>query len=172
MGGFNVKQKLGFLIFFAILMLVVVGGAGLIGAKRIEAALTVMSEEKLPTVNTLSNIRTNMATLHSLCLEASLWREKKYAQKYFKNISRRIPAIDKELTTAVDQYDKLSLSAEEAEAWTAFKSTYANWYTYSTRTSKVIEQLAAIEDNGSNTEEAMAKQAELFDDYDMSVSPW
>ena len=172
MGSFNVKQKLGFLIFFAILMLVVVGGAGLIGAKRIESALTVMSQEKLPTANALSNIRTNMATLHSLCLEASLWREKKYAQKYFKTISRRIPAVDKELVAAVEQYDKMPLSAEEGEAWNAFKSTYTNWYTYSTRTAKVIEQLANIEDNGSNTEEAMAKQADLFDDYDMSVSPW
>ena len=172
MGSFNVKQKLGFLIFFAILMLVVVGGSGLVGAKRIESALNVMSEEKLPTANTLSNIRTSMATLHSVCLEASLWREKKYAQKYFKNISRRIPAIDKELTTAVAEYEKIKLSEEEAKAWEAFKGTYTNWYTYSTRTAKVIEQLAAIEDNGSNTEEAMAKQAELFDDYDMSVTPW
>ena len=59
MGSFNVKQKLGFLIFFAILMLVVVGGSGLVGAKRIESALNVMSEEKLPTANTLSNIRTS-----------------------------------------------------------------------------------------------------------------
>ena len=172
MGSFNVKQKLGFLIFFAILMLVVVGGSGLVGAKRIESALNVMSAEKLPTANTLSNIRTSMATLHSVCLEASLWREKKYAQKYFKNISRRIPAIDKELTTAVAEYEKIKLSEEEAKAWEAFKGTYTNWYTYSTRTAKVIEQLAAIEDNGSNTEEAMAKQAELFDDYDMSVTPW
>ena len=72
MGNFNVKQKLGFLIFFSILMLVVVGLAGLTGAKRIESALTVMSEEKLPTANILSNIRTSMATLHGLCLEASL----------------------------------------------------------------------------------------------------
>ncbi len=172
MGGYNVKQKLGFLIFFAILMLVVVGGAGLIGAKRIESVLNVMSEEKLPTANTLSNIRTSMATLHSVCLEASLWREKKYAQKYFKNINRRIPAIDKALTAAVAAYETIKLSPAEAEAWQAFKRTYSNWYTYSTRTAKVIEQLAAIEDNGSNTEEAMAKQADLFDDYDMSVTPW
>ena len=57
MGGYNVKQKLGFLIFFAILMLVVVGGSGLVGAKRIESALNVMSEEKLPTANTLSSRR-------------------------------------------------------------------------------------------------------------------
>ena len=144
MGGYNVKQKLGFLIFFAILMLVVVGGAGLIGAKRIESVLNVMSEEKLPTANTLSNIRTSMATLHSVCLEASLWREKKYAQKYFKNINRRIPAIDKALTAAVAAYETIKLSPAEAEAWQAFKRTYSNWYTYSTRTAKVIEQLAAI----------------------------
>jgi hypothetical protein len=57
MGNFNVKQKLGFLIFFSILMLVVVGVAGLVGAKRIESSLTIMSEEKLPTANMLSNIR-------------------------------------------------------------------------------------------------------------------
>lgn len=127
MGNFNVKQKLGFLIFFSILMLVVVGVAGLVGAKRIESSLTIMSEEKLPTANMLSNIRTNMATLHGLCLEASLWREKKYAQKYFKNVMRRLPSVDKELTAAVAEFDKLVLPPEEAEAWTAFKGVYTNW---------------------------------------------
>lgn len=172
MGNFNVKQKLGFLILFAILMLVVVGVAGLSGAKRIEGALTVMSEEKLPTANTLSTIRTSMATLHAACLEASLWRDKKYSQKYFKNIVRRIEPLDKELTAAVSQYDTLVLAPEEAEAWKAFKGTYTNWYTYATRTGKVIALLANNDDNGSNTEAAMEKQAELFDDFDMSVSPW
>ena len=115
MGGYNVKQKLGFLIFFAILMLVVVGGSGLVGAKRIESALNVMSEEKLPTANTLSNIRTSMATLHSVCLEASLWREKKYAQKYFKNISRRIPALDKELTADGRSLEEVFLALTGAQ---------------------------------------------------------
>ena len=127
MGNFNVKQKLGFLIFFSILMLVIVGLSGLTGAKRIESSLTVMSEEKLPAANILSNIRTSMATLHGLCLEASLWREKKYAQKYFKNINRRIPAIDKALTAAVAAYETIKLSPAEAEAWQAFKRTYSNW---------------------------------------------
>jgi methyl-accepting chemotaxis protein len=172
LGRFNVKQKLGFLIFCAISMLVVVGLAGLMGAKRIENALTVVSEEKLPTANTLSTIRNSMATLHSVCLEASLWRGKKYAQKYFKSIHRRIGPLDKELTEAVDKYDKLTLAAEEREAWEAFKSTYVNWHTYATRTSKVILELGNNEDNGSNTEEAMAKQEGLFDDFDMSVAPW
>jgi len=49
-------------------------GAGLSGAKRTEGALTVVSEEKLPTANTLSTVRNSMATLHVACLEASLWR--------------------------------------------------------------------------------------------------
>ncbi len=172
MGNFNVKQKLGFLIFFSILMLVVVGLAGLTGAKRIESALTVMSEEKLPTANILSNIRTSMATLHGLCLEASLWREKKYAQKYFKNVMRRLPSVDKELTTAIAQFDKLALPPEETEAWNAFKGVYTNWYNYSIRTTKVIEQLANIEYSGSNDDEAMEKQKELFSDYDGALLPW
>ena len=47
MGKFNVKQKLGVLIFFAIVMLVIVGGAGLLGAKQIQSALSVISEEPL-----------------------------------------------------------------------------------------------------------------------------
>jgi len=172
MGNFNVKQKLGFLIFFSILMLVVVGLSGLAGAKRIESSLTVMSEEKLPTANVLSNIRTNMATLHGLCLEASLWREKKYAQKYFKNVMRRLPVVDKELTAAVAEFDKLALPPEEAEAWNAFKSVYTNWHNYSTRTTKVIEQLATIEYTGGNDDEAMEKQKELFGDYDAALLPW
>ena len=172
MGNFNVKQKLGFLIFFSILMLVVVGLAGLTGARRIESALTVMSEEKLPTANILSNIRTSMATLHGLCLEASLWREKKYAQKYFKNVMRRLPSVDKELTTAIAQFDNLALPPEETEAWNAFKGVYTNWYNYSVRTTKVIEQLANIEYSGSNDDEAMEKQKELFSDYDGALLPW
>jgi methyl-accepting chemotaxis protein len=172
MGNFNVKQKLGFLIVFAIFMLVIVGLAGFTGAKRIEGALTVMSEEKLPTANTLSTIRNSMATLHALCLEASLWREKKYAQKYFKNINRRIDPIDKELTEAVSKYDGLNLSPEEAEAWKAFKGTYANWHIYADRTRKVIEQLASNDDNGSNTDSAMEKQVALFEDFDTAMTPW
>ncbi len=172
MGNFNFKQKLGFLIFFSILMLVVVGLAGLTGARRIESALTVMSEEKLPTANILSNIRTSMATLHGLCLEASLWREKKYAQKYFKNVMRRLPSVDKELTTAIAQFDNLALPPEETEAWNAFKGVYTNWYNYSVRTTKVIEQLANIEYSGSNDDEAMEKQKELFSDYDGALLPW
>ena len=169
MGKFDVKQKLGFLIAFAILMLVIVGGAGLSGARRIEGALTTMSEEKLPTANTLSNIRNSMATLHAVCLEASLWREKQYAQKYFQDITRRIGPIDRELSAAVIQYDKLPLAPEEAEAWKVFKGTYGNWYSYATRTAKAIEQLAA---NDSNAEGAMDEQASLFDKFDISVTPW
>lgn len=172
MRNLNVKQKLGFLIAFAILMLVVVGVAGLVGSKRIESALNVMSEEKLPTANTLSDIRTNMATLHGLCLEASLWREKKYAQKYFKNVMRRIPVVDKDLTTAVAAFDKLALPPEEAEAWQAFKSVYTNWYNYSVRATKVIDQLANVEYSGGNDDEAMEKQKEAFADYDGVLLPW
>ena len=172
MRNLNVKQKLVFLIAFAILMLVVVGVAGLVGSKRIESALNVMSEEKLPTANTLSDIRTNMATLHGLCLEASLWREKKYAQKYFKNVMRRIPVVDKDLTTAVAAFDKLALPPEEAEAWQAFKSVYTNWYNYSVRATKVIDQLANVEYSGGNDDEAMEKQKEAFADYDGVLLPW
>ena len=172
MRDLNVKQKLGFLIAFAILMLVIVGVAGLVGSKRIESALNVMSEEKLPTANTLSDIRTNMATLHGLCLEASLWREKKYAQKYFKNVMRRIPVVDKELTTAVEAFDKLVLPPEEAEAWQEFKSVYTNWYNYSVRATKVIDQLANVEYSGGNDDEAMEKQKEAFADYDGVLLPW
>ena len=172
MSNFNVKQKLGFLIAFAILMLVIVGVAGLVGSKRIESALNVMSEEKLPTANTLSDIRTNMATLHGLCLEASLWREKKYAQKYFKNVMRRIPDVDKQLTTAVEAFDKMPLPPEEAEAWQAFKSVYTNWHNYSVRATKAIEQLANIEYSGGNDDEAMEKQKEAFADYDGVLLPW
>ena len=172
MGNLNVKQKLGFLIAFAILMLIIVGVAGLVGSNRIESALNVMSEEKLPTANTLSDIRTNMATLHGLCLEASLWREKKYAQKYFKNVMRRIPVVDKELTTAVEAFDKLVLPPEEAEAWQEFKSVYTNWYNYSVRATKVIDQLANVEYSGGNDDEAMEKQKEAFADYDGVLLPW
>ncbi len=80
MGRFNLNQKLGFLIAFVILMRVIVGGAGLSGAKRIEGALPVVSEERLPTANTLSTVRNSMATLHVACLEASLWRFVQYRQ--------------------------------------------------------------------------------------------
>lgn len=172
LGNFSVKKKLGFLILFAILMLLVVGVAGLAGAKRIDGALTVVSEDKLPAANELATIRNSMATLHSVCLEASLWREKKYSQKYFKNIFRRIEPLNTELMKAMENYEKLGLSEEETEAWKKFKETSANWHTYAKRTAKVIEQLANNDDNGSNTEEAMAKQAQYFDDYDMSMAPW
>jgi len=172
MNNFTVKYKLGLLISLAIVLLVVVGSVGFWGARRIEAALTVISVEKLPAANTLSTIRTSMASLHGACLEASLWREKKYAQKYFKNIVRRLAPLEKELAEAVARYDQLDLAPEEADAWKAFKGTFVNWHTYAVRTGKVIEQLAANDDNGSNTEEAMGKQADLFDDFDMSMSPW
>ena len=172
MGKFSVKQKLGVLIVFAILMLVLVGVAGFGGAKRIEGALTVVSEEKLPTANTLSTIRNGMATVHAVSLEAALWREKKYAQKYFKNINRRLDPLTKELSEAVATYDKLTLTPEEAEAWKAFKSTYVNWFTYATRTKKIVEQLANNDDNGSNSEEVMTKQSDLFEDYDSAMTPW
>jgi len=172
LGNFNVKQKLGFLIVFAILMQVVVGVAGLRAASHIEGALTKVSEDKLPTANTLANIRSGMATLHAVCLEASLWRNTKYAQKYFKNINRRLPSLDKELSAAINKFDQSPLAPEEAVAWKAFKATYTNWHTYASRTAKVIEQLAGNDDNGSNTEEAMQKQADLFDDFDMSMAPW
>ncbi len=172
MGNFNVKQKLGFLIVFSIMMLVVVGISGLVGAKRIESSLTVMSEATLPTSNLLSNIRINITTLRGLCLEAGLWRDKRNVQKYFKNIMGRVPSIDKDLTNTVAEFDKLALAPEEAEAWKAFMEVYAKWYSYSTRTTKVIEQLANIEHRGVDDAEATEKQKELFGDYDVVLLPW
>ena len=172
MNKMNVKQKLSLLISIAIVMLVIVGATGLGGAKKVENAAAVLTQEKLPSITALASIRYGISSIHAASLEAALWRERKNAQRRFKDIAQRLDAFHKDLTTVVAIYDKSNLSPEEAEAWKAFKGTYVNWLSHAARAKAVIGNLASDENIGSNDETSLVRQQELFEDYDSAMAPW
>ncbi len=168
----NVKQKLSLLILIAIVMLVIVGTTGLGGTKKVESAAAVLTQEKLPSITALASIRYGISSIHAASLEAALWRERKNAQRRFKDIAQRLDSLHKDLTSVVAIYDKATLSVEEAEAWKAFKGTYVNWLAHAAKAKAVIGNLASDETIGRNDDTSLARQQELFEDYDSAMAPW
>ncbi|WP_051711122.1 methyl-accepting chemotaxis protein [Andreprevotia chitinilytica] len=160
----SIKTRLTLLTLFAILMLVLVAAGGWIGVGKVESALRLLGEEKLPTANLLSDIRSRTATLRAASLEAALWRTQQWQQARFKNIHERVVKTDQELTTALTAYGKLPLSSDEAAAWAQFSKIFKNWHGYAEQTTGIIGQLA------DNTDSA--KQAELFEQYDTYNASW
>ena len=160
----TIKLKLGLLILFAVVALSVVGLGAWIGAARIENSLFVMSSEKLPAAHVLSEIRNRTALIHSLSLEASLWRSMDFQQSRFKSIHERLLPAIADLDKAVKSFDGLALTEDEAAAWSKFKTGLKDWNSYALQTTEVIKALS--ENTDSKTQE------DLFGTYDIFASPW
>lgn len=160
----SIKSKLSLLIAFSIACLSLVGIGGWIGSSKVNSALTSISTEKLPATEALSTIRSRTALIHSLCLEAALWRPLEYQQSRYQNIQARLAPAFSELNSAVASFDLLPRSEDEIEAWANVKKRLTSWMNYANKTAQVIADLGQTADPD--------KKEELFGDYDIFGPEW
>lgn len=160
----SIKSKLSLLIAFSIACLSLVGIGGWAGSSKINTALASISTEKLPAAEALSTIRSRTALIHSLCLEAALWRPLEYQQTRYQSIQARLAPAFSELKGAVSSFDALPRSEDESKAWESVKKRLTSWMDYANKTAQVIADLGQTADPD--------KKEELFGDYDIFGPEW
>ena len=160
----SIKSKLSLLIAFSIACLSLVGIGGWVGSSKVNTALASISTEKLPAAEALSTIRSRTALIHSLCLEAALWRPLEYQQSRYQSIQARLAPAFSELNSAVASFDALPRSEDESKAWANVKRRLTSWMNYANKTAQVIGELGQTADSN--------KKEELFGDYDVFGPEW
>ena len=160
----SVSTKLTFLVVFSLVALTLVGIGGWQGIARLNGAVSVIADQKLPAANLLSTIRGQTAVILLSTLEVSNREKDSGSQEYFKKSLDKKQQAAKILTEAMADFQKLKLTTEEQAAWDEFRQLVDAWLVTDTQANQMIKDLAENTDDDT--------QAYLFGKFDNHVFDW
>ena len=160
----TLKTKMSILVCLSLVALTLVGAGGWLGISRIYATTTLIGEHKLPASIILGNLRGQTAALFQYVLEVSNRGEDATAQESFKKALEQKQQARTALTAAIAEFEKMSMSADEQEAWKKFTATYAPWKAIDDKVNGFIQKMS------ENTDEDMHNT--LFQQLKSATFDW
>ncbi len=127
----TIQKKLLLLIAVSCLAILIVGGVGVIGLAKNNAAIADIGHNRMPSVNYLlvikeaiTDLSRNLYTFTAADRLPSLEKKKAEIEIAY---TRKLDAI-KRVENAIKQYQALPADAEEQAAWNKFHGTWNNWF--------------------------------------------
>ena len=160
----SLKAKMTLLVCLSLIALTVVGAGGWLGISRIYDVTTLIGEQKLPAAVTLGNVRGQTAAMLQYMLEVSNRGDDATAQASFKKAYEQKQQAETALAAAMADFEKMSLTDEEAGAWKDFKAVYGQWHAMGVKVDAKIKELA------ENTDEDMHNT--IFQQYKSVTFDW
>lgn len=164
LSAMGVSYRLALLVLVSIVSLVAVGIGGWLGISRVSDSVVALEEARLPAASSLGEIRSSTATLLQYSFEVLSREKQANAQSQFAKVNSRKRLVSSNLDQAMDVYEKLPKSPEEAEAWTKFKESMQLWKERNKELNEIIQSLSENED--------FEKQAQLFSQYKVPLASW
>ncbi len=164
LNSLGVRVRLGLVVSLSIIALLAVGLGGWFGITRVSSSVVTLQEARLPAAMLVGDIRGAANQLLLLSFEV-LTREKQVnAQSKFAQTLARKEALTAALTKAMDDYDRIAKTDDEAESWNTLKESMKPWMASNVELSKVIKALAENDDP--------EKQVQLFMEYKAPLTNW
>ena len=149
----GVRHRLGFLIILSILALLAVGVGGWRGVSKVSGSIVKLQEERLPAANLLGEIRSSTNQLLQLSFEVLMYEKQENAQNKLVTILTKRKLNSASLNKSMEDFEKIPMSANEAEAWVKFKESMAPWLAKNDELSTILK--AMVEND----------EAQLFSQY-------
>ena len=164
LNALGVRFRLGLVVCLSILALLAVGIGGWFGITRVSNSVVTLQDARLPAAMLIGDIRGATNQLLLLSFEVLSREKQANAQSKFAQTLTRKEALTNALDKAMEGYDRIAKSEEEAESWNAFKESMAPWKTSNAELSAIIKSLAENDDP--------EKQAQLFIEYKAPLTNW
>ena len=164
LNALGVRFRLGLVVLLSILALLAVGFGGWFGITRVSNSVVTLQEARLPAAMLIGDIRGAANQLLLLSFEVLAREKQTNAQSKFAQTLARKEALTTALTKAMEEYDRLAKTDEQAESWNAFKESMKPWMTSNAELSTIIKALAENDD--------AEKQAQLFMEYKAPLTNW
>ena len=160
----SLKTKMALLVCLSLIALTLVGIGGWLGISRIYNATILIGEQKLPASIILGNVRGQTAAMLQYVLEVSNRGEDPTAQESFKKALEQKHQAEIALTTAIAEFEKMTLTEDEQAAWKQFSAVYVSWHAMDVKVDSAIKEM------GDNTDEDMHNT--LFQGYKSVSFDW
>ena len=164
LNALGVRVRLGLVVSLSILALIAVGFGGWFGITRVSNSVVTLQDTRLPAAMLIGDIRGAANQLLLLSFEVLTREKQANAQSKFAQTLARKEAVTATLTKAMDDYDRVAKSEDEAESWNTLKESMKPWLASNAELSAVIKSLAENDDP--------EKQAQLFMQYKAPLTNW
>ncbi|MCX9158452.1 methyl-accepting chemotaxis protein [Niveibacterium sp. 24ML] len=163
MRNLSIRIRLSILAITSVLAVVAAAGGGWLGLGAIGGMLANVTEQQMPALVGLQQVRAGQARVIEATLEAALKEQDMYAQEFFKNLVASKDIAWKEIDAGWKAYANAPRSADEEKAWQALKQPFEAWRSQDKAITEVIAGLAA--------NDQPVKQRELFESYYKQIDP-
>ncbi|GAA5185165.1 methyl-accepting chemotaxis protein [Niveibacterium umoris] len=157
MRNISIRMRLGILAFIAVLAVGAAALGGWVGLRALGATLAGVTQQQMPGLVGLQQVRAGQARVIEATLEVALKEQDMYAQEFFKGLMAQKDAAWSEIDAGWKAYAAAPRNAEEEQAWIALKKPFEAWREQDTALNEVIASLS--------TNDQPVKQRELFEAY-------
>lgn len=157
MRNLSIRTRLGILVMVAVLAVVVAAVGGWVGLRAIGSTLSDVTQQQMPGLVGLQQVRAGPAQVIEATLEVALKEQDMYAQEFFKNLMASKDRAWKEIDAGWKAYAAAPRGPEEEKAWAALKQPFEAWREQDAALNEVIASLS--------TNDQPVKQRELFETY-------
>ena len=164
LNALGVRFRLGLVVLLSILALLAVGFGGWFGITRVSNSVVTLQDARLPAAMLIGDIRGATNQLLLLSFEVLAREKQANAQSKFAQTLARKESVTGTLTKAMEDYDRVAKTEEEAESWNALKESMKPWLVSNAELSVVIKALAENDDPDN--------QAQLFMQYKAPLTNW
>ena len=164
LNALGVRVRLGLVVSLSVIALLAVGLGGWFGITRISSSVVTLQDTRLPAAMLVGDIRGAANQLLLLSFEVLAREKQANAQSKFAQTLARKESVTAMLIKAMEDYDRIAKTEEEAESWNTLKESMKPWLASNTELSTVIKALADNDD--------AEKQAQLFMQYKAPLATW
>ncbi len=157
MHNLSIRIRLGVLVLVAVLAVVVAAVGGWVGLRAIGGTLSEVTQQQMPGLVGLQQVRAGQAQVIEATLEVALKEQDMYAQEFFKNLMLNKDRAWKEIDAGWKAYAAAPRDPDEEKAWAALKQPFDAWREQDSALNEVIASLS--------TNDQPVKQRELFETY-------
>ena len=164
LNALGVRVRLGLIVSLSIVALLAVGIGGWLGIIRVSNSVFTLQDTRLPAAMLIGDIRGASNQLLLLSFEVLAREKQANAQSKFAQTLTRKEAVTTTLTKAMEDYDRVAKTEEEAESWDTLKESMKPWLASNTELSAIIKSLAENDDPD--------QQSQLFMQYKAPLTNW
>ena len=164
LNSFGVPARLGVLIFLSIVALCAVGFGGWMGITKVSRSVVVLQDQRLPAATLIGEIRSTTNLLLQLSFEVLVREKQANAQSKFVQALGRKEVLGAALDKAMEGYDAIAKSEDEAEAWKNFKESMTPWKASNNELTTILKAMSENDD--------LDKQLQLFAQYKAPLASW
>ena len=138
LNALGVRFRLGLVVLLSILALLAVGFGGWFGITRVSNSVVTLQDARLPAAMLIGDIRGATNQLLLLSFEVLAREKQANAQSKFAQTLARKESVTGTLTKAMEDYDRVAKTEEEAESWNTLKESMKPWLESNAERSAII----------------------------------